>query len=355
MAITSAPGKIILFGEHAVLYNKPAIAGAISARTKAEFKNRRNYNEVIFNSNATNMTMQKKGYRMPFGDFEEIYNKAIEAISSNPQYTHKNQELDNFFKEWYEPITILTAKFERDNENCFFPENYSIRILNKVPKGCGAGSSIAAAVVASISKHLKGRWNLKEIYDSVCFSDDLLHAGRNSKLDANTVVYGNFQVKRKGGTFNYFRKNESFPILIVDSGVAARTGAQTKKLDEIIQKNEKAMEWIDEIGLIAEEGIRQVKKDNFPEIGALMYQNHELLKNLEVSCPELDRIVAIAKENNAYGAKLTGAGGGGSAIVLGNNLKKIQDALLEKGFISRIRHVGVAGIRNEAEHSHHNV
>jgi mevalonate kinase len=108
-------------------------------------------------------------------------------------------------------------------------------------------------------------------------------------------------------------------------GVAERREKESEKYAAAFKKFE-------ELVLKARDAL---EKGDLETAGALMDENHRLLQEIEVSCKELDELVAIAKENGALGAKVTGGGGGGSMVALtpGKELQeKVAQAMEARGF-----------------------
>ncbi len=343
----SAPGKVILFGEFAVLYGQPAVAGAISLRCNASFKKTKENGRIAFKDyTKPNPSLRVKN--VVLGNKNNLY----ETLMMQAQ---EGINLSEMFPSWYSPFVALSAKFEYDNPQHTFPKDYLLKVRNYIPKGCGAGSAIAASTVAAFYNYFQGDWERKDIENIVSTIDYFMHGGKSSGIDAKTIVWGGFQRKKKDGTFGRIIDIKTFPILIVNSGVQAKTKNQTKKLDELVKNNSKAIDIIQEIGEITTDGIHKLVFNNLEDVGELMYENHLLLKKLNLSCKELDIIVETAIDLGAYGAKMTGAGGGGSAIVLASEdyLHYLKKEFEKQGFFSQVRYVGVGGVRKEE--NNHNV
>ena len=84
---------------------------------------------------------------------------------------------------------------------------------------------------------------------------------------------------------------------------------------------------------VAESGLDAIKQGDYKALGHMMTINHGLLSAIQVSSPELDRMVQISRDHGALGAKLTGAGGGGSIIALcDDNSEAIVNGLTRNGF-----------------------
>jgi mevalonate kinase len=130
------------------------------------------------------------------------------------------------------------------------------------------------------------------------------------------------------------------------TGISAPTGPLVAKVKRYYDKSGFAREIIDEIGDITLEGRELLRKGDQEGLGRLMTQDHRLLAILGVSCMQLDKLVAAALPYS-YGAKLTGAGGGGSMIALTDAPEKVAEAIAQRGGVPFVVDAGVPGVRKE--------
>jgi mevalonate kinase len=130
------------------------------------------------------------------------------------------------------------------------------------------------------------------------------------------------------------------------TGSKGLTGPLVAKVKRYADHSGFAREVIQEIGALTLEGMDYLKKDDRSSLGKVMTKNHKLLAILGVSTPELDRLVQAALPHS-YGAKLTGAGGGGSMIALTDQPKEVCEAIKKRGGIPYSVRTGVEGARIE--------
>ncbi len=289
--ITSAPSKVILFGEHAVVYGEPAIAVAINLRTTVMMERAREYS---VNGE-------------PLDDrYHRYIKKAIELLWDG------------------EPLRITTA--------------------SAVPSASGMGSS-ASITVATVSALLAmmGREEERNVALN-SFRVEYETQGRASPIDTSTVTHGkgilvanrkmdNFlwEVER-GGTRWYIHHLEVPPLKLVVgfSGIKGHTPEMVEKVRRFYTWNAFAREVIREIGRITLEAIEPLENEDYERIGELMNRNNKLLTILGVSHPKLKEMID-ASLRYSYGAKITGAGGGGCMIALTDEQDEVAKAIEEVG------------------------
>jgi mevalonate kinase len=357
MAKASAPGKCILFGEHAVVYGHPAIALAIDQR----------------------MTMK---------------------VSPSKQWRLDGMPL-NF--ERHPHIQTLKNRLWADGPPL------SIEIHTEIPPGSGLGSSAALSVAAAaVLRSMRGRhtdsegnwcegWSSareNDVYNSSGENRSgeilitgkqsididecaiLAHAveanaqgGRASPIDSSTCAHGGCillsdKVEDEAKwlysrTLNTPEKETSWQIhslelpsslentwlVIGNTEVHSPTSIQVEKVAQSLQTNPQMKQIINAIGMVTRRGITALQEGNLNAIGNSMTENHILLRSLGVSCPELERLIAAALPTS-YGAKLTGAGGGGCMIALTDEPKRTSEAIELAGgrtMITRLASMGLQG------------
>ena len=125
-------------------------------------------------------------------------------------------------------------------------------------------------------------------------------------------------------------------IVIGNTGKVANTTAAVAGVRERKEKNpEKYQEIFNRAENIAYLAKDALQDEDFKELGKLMNENHKLLQQIEVSSKELDFLVKLARDQGAFGAKLTGGGLGGNMIALtpGRDLQDdIANAIEKEGF-----------------------
>lgn len=291
MVFASAPGKLILFGEHAVVFGEPALSVAISLRTRVE-------------ASPSEMT----------------------TINGRPL---RRQEFP------YVHAGIRRGGLEKP---------LSINVDSTIPKASGMGSSAAVTVglLASLQA-LKGSLDEEEVARNG-FEVEHEVQGRASPLDTTTATHGggilllkekgdNFlwRIEKGGSVWNLHACSlPSMTLVVGSTGVEAATGPLVAGVKTLVDRREEAREAVTRIGEITLEGLKALRSGDLPVVGDLMRENHTLLNALGVGHPLLDTFVEESLPHS-YGAKLTGAGGGGSMIALTDNPQRVAEAIQNIG------------------------
>lgn len=291
MVFASAPGKLILFGEHAVVFGEPALSVAINLRTRVEA------------SPSEKTTVN--GRTLKRGEFP-----------------------------------YLDAGIRRSG----FEEPLSINVDSHIPEASGMGSSAAVTVALLASlQALRGSFD-KEAVARSSFEVEHEVQGRASPVDTTTATQGGgilllkergedflWRIEKGGSVWNLHACSLPEMTLVVGStGIEAATGPIVAGVKALANGHEEAREAIARIGEITLEGLKALKRGDLPVVGGLMRENHALLNALGVGHPLLDTFVAESLPHS-YGAKLTGAGGGGSMIALTDNAPRVVEAIQSSG------------------------
>jgi mevalonate kinase len=375
----SAPGKCILFGEHAVVYGQPAVAVAIEQRISVSI---------------------------------ETLGSASESWKINGM---------QFEPKRHPHVQALRNRLWQPQQGA---PNLIIRINGDIPPASGLGSSAALSVAASAAlRTARGRWfnkvdaslkieswaegyssqfENKKLYSiedqeinarregdfgsakhyvadqSVVDEDEcalLAHAveavsqgGRASPMDASTCAHGGIillsDVLESQEEYLYTRRlkmpegervwhlhsidlpksTEEVFLVIGNTGVHAPTSHQVDKVAATIEAHPERMKEIETIGMIARRGIQSLREGDYAAVGRAMSENQIMLQGLGVSCPELENLIRAAAPTS-LGAKLTGAGGGGCMVALTTNPKQTSEAIELAGgrtLISKFGNVGLS-------------
>ncbi|XRO74675.1 mevalonate kinase [Methanocaldococcus sp. 28A] len=284
--IIETPSKVILFGEHAVVYGYRAIAMAIDLTSIIEIREL-DRNEIILNLNDLN-----KSLKLNLDNIKNI----------NPN------NYDDF------KYCLCAIKNTINYLNINPKTGFEINICSKIPISCGLGSSasITIGTIKAVSKFYNKHLKDDEIA-KLGYTVEKEIQGKASITDTSTITYKgileikNNKFKKIKGDFEKFLKSCKFLIVY-----AEKRKKKTAELVNEVAKIENKDEIFKEIDKIIENALKIDDKEDF---GKLLAENHELLKKLNISTPKLDRIVDIGNKFG-FGAKLTGAGGGGSVIIL---------------------------------------
>lgn len=314
-ARASAPAKVILFGEHFVVYNKPAILASIDKRVYVDVKARKD-DKIVIKSNM--------GFA---GSFDLKRTKQLQGKR---------------FKSEMQPIlTAATDAMKVFDANI----GLDISIRSEFPYGVGLGSS-AACFVATIAAvgALFGKLSKKKICDISLNAEKLVH--RNpSGADSAICTYGGLMLFNKKRGTKPISSKIALQLVVANSGKKRITG---KLVSNVRQQREKDPDLFMGLASMSEnitmQALKAIKGHGYGELGALMTLNHSLLRRLGVSRNVLDKLVGIMLNNEALGAKMTGAGGGGCVIALtdSHSVNKIMKTLRGyEAFVSSVEHRGV--------------
>jgi mevalonate kinase len=327
--LASAPAKIILFGEHSVVYGKPAIAAAIDLRT---------YVWAGFNDRGA-IKIEAKDIRVPgltvsFSEdeiyFESDYGKAAEVLS-------------------YVRQAIELVREEADANG----KGVIVSITSQIPVGAGLGSSAAVAVatIGAVSKLLGLELTNGEI-GKLGHKVELLVQGASSGIDPTVSAIGRF-IHYEKGDFEHLPFME-LPIVVGYTG----SSGSTKELVAMVRRTYEEMPEVIEPVLVAMGKIVEKARDvitsdldeelRFSRLGRLMNLNHGLLDALGVSTKKLSELVYAARVAGAIGAKITGAGGGGCMYALApENQSEVATAITIAGGTPMITRISREGLRIE--------
>ncbi len=294
-------GKVILFGEHFVVYGIPGIASGIGNKTIARVEEAGKF-EFVDNRPEVPGYKKKKG--------EEIQRQLKALIR------HFNLDLDR------KPVKITLSG----------------NLL------CSSGVGASAALAASISRALNQMLGLgmdDEKINQAAYIAEEAGAGTPSGIDNTCSVFGGFITFEKnllGGPNKIERLSVANPVEIVmaSTGITQETKVV---VDDVRRKKEGNREWFDgicrEYREVYNQALGAVRNSDWSSVGMLMDKNQEFLRKMGVSCDELENLIRIAKENGAIGAKLTGTGRGGFIVALTPGAEvqeRVVKALEDAGF-----------------------
>jgi mevalonate kinase len=298
MTTASAPGKIILFGEHAVVYGRPALAVPVT-QVHAEVE--------ITDSDSAGIMIHAPGI--------DLHAELNTLPSDHPIAS----VIHNF---------IFLARVSP------FP-NLRIKISSAIPvaSGLGSGAAVTVALTRALSAHLNFPMNVEEI-NAFSYEIEKLHHGTPSGIDNTVVTYAKPVYFIKGQPIETFKVGSPFTIVIGNTGISAPTKESVEDVRKLWEADKAKWEEVfDEIGKIAKETREAIEIGKIKELGQLMNQNHALLQKMTVSSPALDELVSVARQAGAWGAKLSGGGRGGNMIALvgPNQADTVAKSLMEAG------------------------
>ena len=290
----SAPGKVILFGEHFVVYGVKAILCSINKRVTVT---------------AEKTSERKISINSKIGKLELEPDKPISEINSplKPFYYLANKSIEN-----------------KDS-------GIRIQIDSEIPLGAGLGSSSACCVAgaAAIFK-LFGNISREEVLKLAIEAERTIFEN-TSGADCTVCTYGGIMEYDKNKGFKKIEYEPNFQLVIINSNIEHSTQSMVSKVKEFENKNKEEFSKLSNLeSKLVEDVLKLVKENKTKEIGEKMNKNQEYLEILGISNNELTKMIRIG-QSSSFGAKITGSGGGGCIFVLTNEsnskniLKKFKD------------------------------
>jgi len=303
MIKVSAPGKLMLFGEHAVVHGRPCIVTAVDTRMTV-FLEKREDRKIVINSPDLNL----KNYLVSIGNLDKSCKKEIGFVLT---------AVKNFFKK-YQIKSGLEIKTKSE---------FSMKF------GLGSSSAATVATIKALSELFKIKMAKKELFD-LSFETILEVQGVGSGFDVASAVYGGTLYFVRGGKVIKKIKVKNIPLIVGYSGIKADTPTLVKMVNRKLKKNPPKINKIfDEIEKTVNLAKIEMENQNWQRVGGSMNQNQDLLRKLGVSSRKLENLIKAALNSGAYGAKLSGAGGGDCmiAIVKKANLNNVKRAIERAG------------------------
>jgi mevalonate kinase len=304
---SSAPGKIILFGEHAVVYGRAALAVPVT-QVQAQA-------DVSASSRP--------------GIWIEAPDIGLQAELNSLPADH--------------PLAAAVRKVLSTLDADPIPD-LQIKISSTIPvaAGLGSGAAVTVALLRALASEL-GHGSSDEQVNSWAFEIEKLHHGTPSGIDNTVVTYARPVYFVKGQPPEPIQVGQPFTVVIGDTGVPAPTMDSVADVRRLWTGDRARYESIfDEIDGLTRAARQAIQNGHWKSLGQWMDKNHALLQILTVSSPDLDRLVEAARRAGARGAKLSGGGRGGNMIALvdpgraGNVAGQLMRAGALRTFVTQI-------------------
>ena len=295
----SAPGKAILVGEHAVVYGAPAIALPLSGIRAWARSSTADYSLTIIAEDLD---------RSPL---------VIDADESEPS----------------DPLALMVRLTMQYLGVAAIQGEVRIRSQIPIASGLGSGAAVSTALGRATAQLHEVDIPNSDLNELV-FEVEKRHHGTPSGIDNTVVVYEKPLYFVKDGNSEFINVADNLMVAIADTGIASLTRDAVAAVRAQVQSSPTRTRRIfDEIGAIAQEARDCIERGNTGRLGELMTANHHLLRALNVSSPELDRLVEAAETAGAHGAKLSGGGLGGNIIALvdHDSAQNVAQSLFEAG------------------------
>ncbi len=299
MSPSHAFGKVILFGEHAVVYGRPAIAAPVTdVCVTVEVENTPPGRGIVIHATDIGQTLHL--HHAP----------ADEPLSLTVRNTLAHLGIDA-------------------------PRSLQLTIHSTIPvaSGLGSGAAVATAIVRALSAHLKQPLDAAAVSSLVYQTEKLFH-GTPSGIDNTVIAFEQPVYFQPGRPLETIAVPAPFWLAIADTGHPSLTKASVADVRAAWQDNpEKYNKIFDQIGRIVEQTRQAIETGRVAALGPLMRQNQQLLRQLDVSSAPLERLIDAALAAGAPGAKLCGGGRGGIMIALltPECVQDVQNALRRAG------------------------
>ena len=306
-SIASAPGKIILFGEHFVVYGMKAVLCSIDKRITA-----------------TSQFIDEKVIRIR----SSLGESEINIDSSN--------NLEKVQQKFMKPFFYVAQRAIKENSS---KSGIELILESEIPTGVGLGSSSAACVAATASVNgLFCKLSKNDVMKIAVQAERIIFE-QNSGADSSVSTFGGLvSYDLKNGFENISSRND-LRFIISNSAQVHNTQDVVRQVRNFKEKNNDLFNKLCKLEIdIVDNAMSSLRENDLNKLGSLMLKNHDLLKQIGISTEKIDLLVEEAKKTS-YGAKITGAGGGGCIISLVddsnsedtlNNLRKISDCFVTK-------------------------
>jgi len=306
-SIASAPGKIILFGEHFVVYGMKAVLCSIDKRITA-----------------TSQFIDEKVIRIR----SSLGESEISIDLSN--------NLEKVQQKFMKPFVYVAQRAIKENSS---KSGIELVLQSEIPTGVGLGSSSAACVAATASVNgLFCKLSKNDVMKIAVQAERIIFE-QNSGADSSVSTFGGLvSYDLKNGFENISSRND-LRFIISNSAQVHNTQDVVRQVRNFKEKNNDLFNKLCKLEIdIVDNAMSSLRENDLNKLGSLMLKNHDLLKQIGISTEKIDLLVEEAKKTS-YGAKITGAGGGGCIISLVddsnsedtlNNLRKISDCFVTK-------------------------
>ncbi len=296
--LSAGHGKIILFGEHAVVYGSRAIAAPVPLAVRAR---------VVDEDEGVWLVVPRWGVE---------------------QRLRMDPEKQRSFEK---PAALVLRELGLTDRPM------RIEVFSEMPRAMGLGGSaaVAVAIIRAIDRHFGLELSDDEV-NKLAYQCECVAHGTPSGIDNTVATYGQPLVYRKGDPpeIHSLRFPEPLTFVIGLTGIESLTAKMVARVRDGRRRNRDVYDTMFKgIDAVSGQALEAIKRFDLERLGELMNVCQGLLNGLQVSSWELEELIQIARESGALGAKLTGGGGGGSMIALcPDNAADVMKAMQEAGY-----------------------
>ncbi|MDD5317831.1 MAG: mevalonate kinase [Candidatus ainarchaeum sp.] len=329
-----APGSVKLFGEHAVIYDRVGLSASFDRYANVKVSRPEGKSvEIVLPDLGLGRTLGEDEVKKGFEDADSV-------LASGGLRELEAMRQGNFALPF---VYIVGSVFLRTG---FMP--LRVEVKSDVPKysGLGSSSAIFAALACELNNFCRLRLSSDGIADLANKGDSVVH-GKPSGIDANTCVRGGFIRFRRSEGVKPFEVKSQIQAVIANTLVKKNTGEMISRVAKAYAADQPRLDAIfDDVQEAAFAGMDAIRERDMVKLGAEFERAQSCFEKLGLSTRESDDIIRFAKKKGAYGAKITGAGGGGCVLILSEAQGRLSKLLNAAGYPSFETALGVHGAKH---------
>ncbi|MBK9750069.1 MAG: mevalonate kinase [Chloroflexi bacterium] len=321
MTTASAPGKLMLLGEHAVVYGQPCLVTAVDLRYFVTIERTDDeYVQVI----APDLVGSTEARNVPVREIGK-------------QFIKETAYVEAVIAEFYDKYGVSTG----------------LRVSTRGPAksyGLGSSSAVSAATVMALAKEFGLVLSNKEMFDIAYASVLKIQRGKASGFDVASAIYGGLLYYRTGGTQIDSIQTTQLPIVIGYSGTKVGTVSLVEQVATLQKRHSEVIDTVyNTIGRLVEAAKHSLSEQDWHQFGELMNINQGFLDALGVNTAKLSSLIYSARDAGAFGAKLSGAGGGDCMFAITDSASRdsVIEAIQNAGGMVLDLEVNAGGVRIE--------
>lgn len=326
-----SPGSVKLFGEHAVIYDRVGVAASFDRYATVRISpNPADRVEIALPDLGLIETITED-------DFEREHASVEFAVSHHDAGRLRELRQGKFALPF---AYIIGSVFLRKG---FQPLRVDVR--SQVPRhsGLGSSSAIFTALAKELDAHFKLGFGTQAVADLANKGDIVVH-GSPSGIDVNTCAHGGILRFRKKEGVTRLNVTARIPVVVVNTNVTKDTGEMIAKVAKRYATDRSGTDEIfDDMQEAAFAGIDALGAGDLVALGAELDRAERCFERLGLSTRETDEVVSVARKHGAYGAKISGAGGGGCVIAVAKEPSKLIPLFAKMGYPAFETLLGVDG------------